>query len=130
MPGHICKKKDNLIYCNYKREQLMEELIKMQLKSTLIEYLGEGMNCICEGEDSTSCVCGADWDSREVKFFKRKLDIAINALIDANNDIERISKHLSDNSIKELNVENIIERNDSIADQLEDDENSLDKLSI
>ena len=106
----------------------MDEELKNQLKSALMDFVGEGMNCVCNAEHKDECVCGADWATREEKFLERKLERTISALIEATNDIHEIGTAISDQERKRLDIDGIIDKYDSIADELENIENSVDGI--
>ena len=103
----------------------MDEELKNQLKSALMDFVGEGMNCVCNAEHKDECVCAADWATREEKFLERKLERAIGALIEATNDIHEIGSAIMNKERKRLGIDEMIKKYDSIADELENTENSV-----
>jgi hypothetical protein len=106
----------------------MDNNLQHLLKEALINFTGEGANCICNATIKDDCVCHANWATKQEIFLENKLDHAINALIEATNDIHDISRRLNKKDFDELEVDELIKKYDNIADSLEDNNNPIDSI--
>lgn len=102
--------------------------LKKQLSQALGSFMGEGHNCICHAKINAECVCGADWSTKKELFLERKLEVAINALIEATTDLHKFGMETSLEFQESNGLSKIIAKYDSIADELEDLSDPLDKL--
>lgn len=101
---------------------------KSQLSDAIGSFIGEGYNCICNSSDKSNCVCDADWSTKKEKLLERKLDIAINALIEATTDIHRFGTETSPEFQENNNLPEILSKYDDLADNLEDQNNPIEDL--
>jgi len=107
---------------------LSDKDLKTQLAQALGSFTGEGYNCICNSSSKADCICAADWSTKKELLLERKLDVAVNALIEATTELYKFGSATDNEFQKKNNLSQIIDKYDNLADELEDLSNPLDSL--